>query len=126
MFFYGGLKTAARICDILNHVELSIKYNEKAVRLCDSINTLLFDQERDLYFEGLNTETPENLIGVFMPQNVNKRYYLAYSNILAAYFGICGSNIRCSWRNDGRNRYGNAAKDCRKALSSRSLPTNLI
>ena len=24
-----------------------------------------------------------------MPQNVNKRYYLAYSNILAAYFGIC-------------------------------------
>ena len=92
MFFYGGLKTAARICDILNHAELAKIYDDKAARLRDSINTLLFDQERDLYFEGLNTETPENLIGVFMPQNVNKRYYLAYSNILAAYFGICGKS----------------------------------
>lgn len=92
MFFYGGLKTAAVICDVLSKDELSKNYSHKASLLRNKINELLFDKERNLYFEGLNTETPEKLINVFMPQNVNKRYFLAYSNILAAYFGICDKN----------------------------------
>jgi hypothetical protein len=39
-----------------------------------------------LFFEGLNTPTREDLIGEWMPQNVEKRYYRKHANILAAYF----------------------------------------
>ncbi|MBQ2277422.1 MAG: hypothetical protein II333_02530, partial [Clostridia bacterium] len=44
--------------------------------------------ERGLFFEGLNTPTPEHLLYQYMPQNVDKRYYRKHANILAAYFGI--------------------------------------
>ena len=49
---------------------------------------LLYDPDRGLFFEGLNTPTPEHLLGLYMPQNVEKRYYRKHANILAAYFGI--------------------------------------
>ena len=42
-----------------------------------------------MYFEGLNTPTEACLIGGWMPQNVEKRYYLNHANILAACFGVC-------------------------------------
>jgi hypothetical protein len=48
----------------------------------------LYDPERQLFFEGLNTPTREDLIGQWMPQNVSKRYYRKHANILAAYFGF--------------------------------------
>ncbi|MCQ2399779.1 MAG: hypothetical protein MJ072_04665, partial [Clostridia bacterium] len=43
---------------------------------------------RKLYFEALNTPTLPELIGEYMPENVEKRYYRKHANILAAYFGI--------------------------------------
>jgi hypothetical protein len=60
---------------------------KEALRI--AINNLLFDYENGCYFEGLNTPTDPKLIGQWMPQNVEKRYYLKHSNILAAYFGVC-------------------------------------
>ena len=50
---------------------------------------MLFDAERGIYFEGLNTPIPEELINHWQSQNVEKRYYLKHSNIMAAYTSVC-------------------------------------
>ncbi len=86
MFYYGALKTATKI-----YKELGCPVNEiekETQGLKDAIFEHLYDKERCLFFEGLNTPTPENLLYGYMPQNVEKRYYRKHSNILAAYFGF--------------------------------------
>ncbi len=89
MFLFGALDAAEKIFSILSEDAMADKCNLKKKKLKNAINTLLFDKERELYFEGLNTETPTELINQYMPQNTDKRYYLKHANILAAYFGIC-------------------------------------
>jgi len=89
MFYFGALENAAQILDELSLSENAEKCKEKARVLRDAINSQLFDAEKGIYFEGLNTPTPQELIGTYMPQNVPKRYYLKHANILAAYFGLC-------------------------------------
>ncbi len=90
LFFYGALKTASKIYAELNH---PFDYIEKeAEDLSEAILTNLYDNERKLFFEGLNTPTPVYLINGNMPENVEKRYYRKHSNILAAYFGIFDKN----------------------------------
>ena len=92
MFYFKALKTAVEIYDALNLPESSIRCRKKAAALQNAVNTLLYDSEKGMYFEGLNTPTPESLLDTFMPQNTEKRYYLKHSNILAAYSGICDRN----------------------------------
>ncbi len=89
MFYYGALKTAARICRELDETAMAKHFTAAAKAIQDAVNTLLYDSERGLFFEGLNTPTPEHLLNPgWMPQNVEKRYYRKHANILAAYFGI--------------------------------------
>ncbi len=86
MFYYGALKTAAELYKELGRPANCI---EKEIHdLKEAILRHLYDKERGLFFEGLNTPTPENLLYGYMPQNVKKRYYMKHSNILAAYFGF--------------------------------------
>ncbi len=89
MFLYGALKTAADIFTVLSETAMAEKCITKKENLKKAINTLLFDAGRGLYFEGLNTQTPEHLVGHYMPQNTEKRYYMKHSNVLAVYFGVC-------------------------------------
>ncbi len=88
LFYLGALKTAARIFQSLHIPAMAARQNAKADKLRAAILTHLYDGERGLFFEGLNTPTPEHLIGKWMPKNVDKRYYRMHANILAAYFGI--------------------------------------
>ena len=89
MFYFGALKTAEKIFSALNDFPMAENCRKKAAVLQTAVNTLLFDTEKGMYFEGLNTPTPEHLLYHYMPQNVEKRYYRKHANILAAYFGIC-------------------------------------
>lgn len=89
MFYFGALESAEKIYDVLGRREAAAECRAKRVHLQTCINALLFDREQGCYFEGLNTPTPDKLIGRWMPQNVTKRYYLKHSNILAACFGVC-------------------------------------
>ena len=67
----------------------NLRHRQKqADQLHGAIYEKLYDPRRQLFFEGLNTPTPEELLGVHMPQNVEKRYYRKHANILAAYFGF--------------------------------------
>lgn len=92
MFYYGALDSAAKIYAVLGKNTLEKAVILKKNSLKSAINSLLFDREKQIYFEGLNTPTSEELLGEWMPQNVQKRYYLKQSNTLAAFFGICDSN----------------------------------
>ena len=88
MFYFGALQTASKIYNKINMPEKALACDQKAATLKACIIDLLWDAERGLFFEGLNTPTPEHLLGDFMPQNSTKRYYRKHANILAAYFGI--------------------------------------
>lgn len=89
MFYCGALDAAEKIFSELSEKEMSTECKRKSENIKKAVNDLLFDKEKNMYFEGLNTDTPNELLGLYMPQNTNKRYYLKHSNILAAYFGIC-------------------------------------
>lgn len=89
MFYFGALETAAEIYRLLGSEAEARQCDEKRGNLRKAINELLFDKEKGCYFEGLNTPTPPELIGEWMPENVRKRYWLKHSNILAACFGVC-------------------------------------
>lgn len=89
LFCFGALKTAAKIFALLDNAPMAELCRHRAEMLKTAVNSLLFNRERQMYFEGLNTPTPEHLICDMMPQNVSKRYYRKHANILAAYFGIC-------------------------------------
>ncbi len=87
MFYFGALDNAKKIYGILGENDSAQKCHKKRECLRNAINSLLYNKEKDCYFEGLNT--PEDAKGIWLPQNVEKRYYLKHSNILAAYFGVC-------------------------------------
>ncbi len=88
LFYYGALRTAARVNVALGEEAMAAHYTACADELRRRITELLYDPARGLFFEGLNTPTREDLLGTFMPRNVEKRYFRQHANILAAYFGI--------------------------------------
>lgn len=89
MFYFQALTYAAKIWKQLGEDNEAKQCEYKKEHLKTAVNTQLFDAKKGIYFEGMNTPTPENLIGEWMPKNVEKRYYLKHANILAAYVGIC-------------------------------------
>lgn len=93
MFYFGALESAGKIYSILGNDQTAKDCGRKREELGKAINEHLFDAEAGCYFEGLNTPTIPELIGEWMPQNVEKRYYLKHSNILAAYFGVCDDQV---------------------------------
>lgn len=92
MFYYGALLSGAKIYSILGEGETAHKCEIKAESIKKAIFENLYDRERGLFFEGLNTETPSELLYQYMPKNVEKRYYRRHANILACYFGLVSGN----------------------------------
>ncbi|MBO5212653.1 MAG: hypothetical protein J6B60_03845 [Clostridia bacterium] len=93
MFYYGALESAEHIYNIIGSKARAEKCALMKEKIKNAINTHLYDKEKRCYFEGLNTETPEEMLYQYLPANVEKRYYLKHSNILAAYFGICDNEL---------------------------------
>ncbi len=88
MFYYGALKTAKDIFAVIGEDVMSKASEDRSVILKNDIITHLYDADRGLFFEGLNTPTPPEMLNICLPQNVSKRYYRRHANTLAAYFGI--------------------------------------
>ena len=88
LYYFGALNTAVKIMNHMGQTAMAVKYENAAKCLKEAILSNLYDAEKELFFEGLNTPTPKELIAFFMPENVSKRYYRCHANILAAYFGI--------------------------------------
>jgi hypothetical protein len=89
MFYYMALDYAARIYALLGNHPDAANCVEKKNRLQKAVNALLYDAEKGMYFEGLNTPDAPEQVHWAHPQNVDKRYYLKHSNIMAAYTSIC-------------------------------------
>lgn len=96
MFYFGALDSATNIYKELNNIPQAEKLIAQQAKLKSAINSILFDKEKRVYFEGTNTPTDSNLLGDYMPENTQKRYYLKHSNILAAYFGVCDDDTAVS------------------------------
>ncbi|MBQ2955057.1 MAG: hypothetical protein IJE08_01205 [Clostridia bacterium] len=88
-FYYGALKTAEKLYLEVGGTADAAVCAAKAAHLREAVNRLLYDEDKGLYFDGLNTPTPEKMLYRYMPQNVGKRYYMPHSNILCACYGIC-------------------------------------
>ena len=88
IYYYGGLLSASKIYDVLGDEDEKVRCLDKAEAMKKAIFEHLFDTGRGLFFEGLNTETPSELLYQYMPKNVEKRYYRRHANILACYFGL--------------------------------------
>ncbi len=89
LFYYAALDAAGKIFSELCEHEKAQILADKSADLRIAINEYLYDPDKGMYFEGLNTPTREDLIGKWMPPNVPKRYYLKHSNILACFSGAC-------------------------------------
>ena len=92
MFYYMALDYAQRIYGLLGHSEASDRCDIRKRSLQTAINTLLYDKEKGMYFEGTNQPIAPEAVYEWQPQNVEKRYYLKHSNILAAYTSVCDSD----------------------------------
>jgi hypothetical protein len=88
MFYFGALDTAAKIYTVLGDAAKAAEVRARRDTLRTAVCRLLWDGERRLFFEGLNTPTPPEMIYNYMPQNVEKRYCRMHANVLAAYFGF--------------------------------------
>jgi hypothetical protein len=89
MFYFMALNYAERIYRQTGDTASEVNCNKKKNVLQQAVNTLLYDSEAGMYFEGLNTPIPDEQVNIWQPQNVEKRYYLKHSNIMAAYTMIC-------------------------------------
>ena len=71
--YFGALQAAQKIYLLLDDPAMADRCARQAARLKAAANSLLYDGDRGLYFEGLTTPTPEPLIAPYMPQNTQKR-----------------------------------------------------
>jgi len=88
-FYHGALVHAAKIYEALDDMADAEKSRAYAADLREAMNALLYDAEKGLYFDGLNTPTAEEKLYRYMPQNVEKRYYMPHSSILCSLYGVC-------------------------------------
>ena len=85
-FYAYGLKATIEICRALNNGARAEIYTERYEALKQATNRLLFDGERGLYVDGLNTPGEVNK---WQPENTDKKYYTKHSSTLAVLSGIC-------------------------------------
>lgn len=89
MFYYNALVYANKVYNEIGEHQKGKECIVGAENLKKAINDNLYDGEKGLYFEGLNTPSPKEFIKeYFLPENLDKRYYLKQSNILAVYTGV--------------------------------------
>ena len=86
-FYYNALILASELSGYLNKPELKEKLSAEASYVKKSCNDLFYDEEKGLYFDGLDDET-KNVFD-FMPANIKGRYFSKYTNALAALYGLC-------------------------------------
>jgi hypothetical protein len=94
MYYFGALEAAERIYAELSLFTEAERCKNRRNNLQKAINSLLFDKEKGIYFEGLNTPTVDRDTDDWtLPPNTHKRYYLKQSNVLATCFGVCDDDI---------------------------------
>ena len=89
-FYYNALKTAEKIYDVLDMSFDADVLRQRAESLKKSINSLLYDSNRGLYFDGLPTDN-QVAQNDWLPANQNRKHFSRHSNVLAALYGVCNN-----------------------------------
>lgn len=84
-FYYGGLRSAAEIFAVLGDSDNEEKCKARAEKLYTAFNKCFYDEEKHLYFDGLNDTYNASQ---WLPENTDKRYFSWHTNSLAALFGL--------------------------------------
>ncbi len=90
-FYYKALVEAEKIYSYIGETDFAEKLNEKSIRFKEQFNKVFFDEEKQLYFDGLGT--PYGGEKHYHPANVNKKYFSKYPNILASLYGIADEKL---------------------------------
>lgn len=76
-FWYKALCDGAELASVMGWPE-GEKWAARAATVPDAFNAAFYDEEKGLYFEGIDTD-----------ETKNRRSYARYGNILAAAYGLC-------------------------------------
>ena len=87
MLYYQALVCASKLYLLLNNKKTAEECLKKAQNIKKAINKHLYDKEAKLYLGGLNTpnKIKENQ---WLPENVERKFYLKQANVLAVLFDI--------------------------------------
>lgn len=87
MLYYRSLVCSAKLFSLMNDEKSAEECLDKAEKIKFSINKYLYDSKRGLYIGGLNT--PDRVpIGGWLPENIDRTFYLKQANVLAVLYGI--------------------------------------
>lgn len=95
MFYYQSLISASKLYSLLKDEKSADMCLKKADKLKKAINKHLFDKEKKLYIGGLNT--PNKVASSqWLPDNIERTFYLKQANVLAVLFDIAPKGQRKS------------------------------
>ncbi len=93
MLYYRALMCASKLYSAVSDEKTAEECRKRAENVKSAINKYLFDDDKGLYFGGLNTpDRKEN--GQWLPKNVDRVFYLKQANTLAVLFGIAPKEKR--------------------------------
>ncbi len=90
-FYYKALTDAEKIYSYLEKSDICRELKIKAEVFKKQFNSVFFDCEKKLYYDGLGT--PFGGEKHYHPTNVNKKYFSKYPNILATLFGLADEEL---------------------------------
>lgn len=88
LFLFDALKCASLIYEEIGNISLSKKMAKAMKRLKKSILSNLFDADRCLFTEGMNTPNEKFEFEKDKPENNGKTYFRKHANILAVSTGL--------------------------------------
>ena len=93
MLYYKSLLCGKELFSLINDEKSADMCLKKAEKLKNAINEHLYDKEKGLYIGGLNT--PDNVKGSpWLPENIERIFYLKQANTLAVLYGIAPKSER--------------------------------
>ena len=93
MCYYKALETGALLFEIIEENSLARECKEIAEGIKENINNHLYDSERGLYIGGL--PTPDMVKpNEWLPENIQRTFYLKQANTLAVLYGIAPKEKR--------------------------------
>lgn len=90
-FYYKALIDAEKIYSYIDKCDKSNELKEKASAFRIRFNEVFFDNDKQLYFDGLGT--PYGGEKYYHPANLNKKYFSKYPNILAPLYGLADDKL---------------------------------